>query len=84
MFVDIFFLEGRTLINLQSFFSTTLVWFESESQAVQSSSNYILRVHQEIWIAVLTTFILTTTTFFVSSRWGRIERNTHLDRSTSG
>ncbi|KAH8598396.1 hypothetical protein B0O99DRAFT_738672 [Bisporella sp. PMI_857] len=62
-----------------SFFSTTLVWFESESEAVQSSSKYVLRVHQEIWIAALTTLILTATTFFVWSWRERREKNTQLE-----
>ncbi|RSL90267.1 hypothetical protein CEP52_014631 [Fusarium oligoseptatum] len=44
-----------------SFFSTTLVWFDPKSETGYHSENKsAMRVHPEIWVAVVTTVILAT------------------------
>ncbi|KAI0549993.1 hypothetical protein F4679DRAFT_544427 [Xylaria curta] len=51
-----------------SFFSTTLVWFDSSGQ------NFTLRIRQEAWIVVLATLLLAGGTKFLSWWWERAER----------
>ncbi|KAI1255335.1 hypothetical protein MGN70_003400 [Eutypa lata] len=75
--VAMFYLPANLVM---SFFSTILVWYESadgvSSGDIGGSSEYnaSLRIHREMWIAVLTTFILTTCTLAVSWWWERREK----------
>ncbi|EWG54258.1 hypothetical protein FVEG_12518 [Fusarium verticillioides 7600] len=48
--VAMFYLPASLVL---SFFSTTLVWFEPSAQPKTSDRSYTLRIHQELWIAVV-------------------------------
>ncbi|RSL59343.1 hypothetical protein CEP54_007270 [Fusarium duplospermum] len=63
-----------------SFFSTTLVWFDPKSEIGYHSENkFAMRVHPEIWVAVVTTVILATCTLSVSWWWQRREKRIELN-----
>ena len=62
-----------------SFFSTTLVWFDSDRGGESSSEHgSVLRIHRETWIAVLATLILVACTTLTSWWWDRRERKSGL------
>ncbi|RSL87294.1 hypothetical protein CEP51_002284 [Fusarium floridanum] len=62
-----------------SFFSTTLVWFDPKSETGYGSENkFAMRVHPEIWVAVVTTVILATCTLSVSWWWQRREKRIEM------
>ncbi|RBR00432.1 hypothetical protein FVER53590_12518 [Fusarium verticillioides] len=69
--VAMFYLPASLVL---SFFSTTLVWFEPSAQPKTSDRSYTLRIHQELWIAVVVIFILTVSTVFGLGWWDRKEK----------
>jgi len=46
------------LINVQSFFSTTLVSLQSSEEDSATTSGVHMKVHRQVWIMVLASFIL--------------------------
>ncbi|KAF2650289.1 hypothetical protein K491DRAFT_720887 [Lophiostoma macrostomum CBS 122681] len=76
--ITLFYLPANLVM---SFFSTTLVWFDNDDERGQTGSKVsVLRVHREMWIAVLTTVLLATGTILISSWWERRARVTDLER----
>ncbi|KAI1074716.1 hypothetical protein F5B20DRAFT_562757 [Whalleya microplaca] len=71
--IAMFYLPANLVI---SFFSTTLVWFDGNSNGEESNELHsILRVHQETWIAVVLTLFLAACTMFLSWWWNRREKS---------
>ncbi|KAL2811839.1 hypothetical protein BJX63DRAFT_397920 [Aspergillus granulosus] len=62
--IAVYYLPANLVL---SFFSTTLVWFEDVSTDDQGQGLAVLRVHREVWIAILVTVVLAAFTMAVSS-----------------
>ncbi|KAI0890838.1 hypothetical protein F4806DRAFT_347369 [Annulohypoxylon nitens] len=59
---------------VMSFFSTVLIWFDGEDDSdgkQDGELNLVLRIHKEIWIAVLSTVLLAVCTISLSFWWNR-------------
>ncbi|KAL2815795.1 hypothetical protein BDW59DRAFT_153601 [Aspergillus cavernicola] len=68
--VAVYYLPANLVL---SFFSTTLVWFETVGADGPGQGLSVLRVHREIWIAVVVTVVLGAFTVAISSWWERRE-----------
>ncbi|KAL2870915.1 uncharacterized protein BJX67DRAFT_210551 [Aspergillus lucknowensis] len=68
--VAVYYLPANLVL---SFFSTTLVWFENVNADDAGRDLAVLRVHREVWIAVLVTVILAGFTVALSSWWKHVE-----------
>ncbi|KAI0193438.1 hypothetical protein F4808DRAFT_358368 [Astrocystis sublimbata] len=72
--IAMFYLPANLVI---SFFSTTLIWFDNSGQT------FSLRIHQEVWIAVLTTLVLIVGTKMLSWWWERYDSYERKSQRTS-
>ncbi|KAL4966988.1 uncharacterized protein BDV14DRAFT_198452 [Aspergillus stella-maris] len=68
--VAVYYLPANLVL---SFFSTTLVWFETVGASEPGQGLFVLRVHREIWIAVVVAVVLGVFTMAISSWWERRE-----------
>ncbi|KAL4901622.1 hypothetical protein BDW74DRAFT_159827 [Aspergillus multicolor] len=66
--VAVYYLPANLVL---SFFSTTLVWFETVGASEQDPDKgvFVLRIHREIWIAVVVAVVLGAFTLAASLWW---------------